>query len=231
MNILHAHNDPQSIGHLRSVIAKANGTLGSIQAVDLGAALDYIGITTVVVLVLYAVYKLIRACHAAASNSPQWRDWWQKNGENATIDATAWCVGLIMAGTTIAWRDVVNANLYGIAALNTGVALLVRASVPTLWVWTIWMSWRLQSKEDASEPMEKIRANKIVPALNRGIIAATVISTLLAGNEVRPEWIGEWWVLVIATTFGCNWTTKIESTYQPMSLWHRLTKNKYREHE
>ena len=202
----------------------------------MSTALDYLGITTIIILALYTVAKIVKVCYDATKNSPEWQNWWQKNGENAAIDASAWVIGLTLSGSAIAWRDGVGANLFGIGALNTGVALLVRASVPTLWVWGTWMSWRLQftkqarepTEDDAREPMRTIEANKIVPALNRGIIAATVISTLLAGNEVQPNWLDEWWVMIVATTFGCNWTTKIESTFQPMALWHKFTENKYR---
>ena len=194
-----------------------------------GTVLDYVGTATVVILVLYATFRLVRTCYAATNNNPQWREWWQENGENATIDAAAWGIGLIMSGMAIAWRDLLGGNVYGIGALNTGVALLVRASIPTLWVWSTWLGWRLQFTEDASDPMAKIEANKIVPALNHGIIAATVISTVLASNAVQPDWLCKWWVVMIATTFGCNWTTKIESTFQPMALWHKFTKNKYRD--
>ena len=90
------------------------------------------------------------------------------------------------------------------------------------------MAWRLQFTEDASEPMAKIEANRVVPALSRGIITAALISALLAANEVEPDWLGKWWVITVATIVGCNWTTKIEGTFQPMALWHKFTKGKYK---
>ena len=77
--------------------------------------------------------------------------------------------------------------------------------------------------------MDLIRNSKIIVALSQGTVSAAITSSILASGKLEPEWLGKWWVIILATSFACVTITKVGTIHQPMEIWHKLTKNKYRE--
>ena len=186
---------------------------------------DHIGAGLLLVAASCVICFLIRGCHGLIKNTP----WWSRNKENFLTESSGWIVAIILSITAMIWRDSVDANFYGIAALNTGVALILRFLCPVVWVSSIWLPWSRNEEERPQGPMSLIQNHRIIVAMNRGIVAATITSSGLGSGKAQPEWLGDWWVIILLTSFACVMIIKIESTMQPIEVWHKLTANKYRE--
>ena len=187
--------------------------------------LDYLGAISLLVAAAYISYLVIRACYSLTKDTP----WWGRNKENFLTEISGWAVAIILSISAMIWRDSLDANFYGIAALNTGVALILRFLCPVIWVGSIWLPWSRNGGENPDVPMSLIQNHRIIPALNRGIVAATITSAGLVSGKAQPDWLGEWWAIILLTSFACVTVIKIESNMQPMEVWHALTKDKYRQ--
>ncbi len=186
---------------------------------------DYLGAVLLLVAFVYVAYLLIKGTHGLIKDTP----WWRGNKENFLTEISGWIVAIILSITAMVWRDSLDANFYGIAALNTGVALILRFLCPVVWVSSIWLPWSRDGGENPQGPMSLIQNHRIIAALNRGVVAATVTSSGLVSGKAQPIWLGDWWVIILLTSFACVMIIKIESTMQPIEVWHQLTKNKYRQ--
>ena len=187
--------------------------------------LDYLGALSLLVALAYIAFLLIRVWYSITKDTP----WWKRNKENFLTELSGWTVAIILSISAMIWRDSLDANFYGIAALNTGVALILRFLCPVIWVSSIWLPWSRHGEENPDVPMSLLQNHRIIAALNRGIVAATITSAGLVSGKAQPDWLGEWWVIIILTSFACVTVIKIESTMQPIEVWHKLTKNKYRQ--
>ena len=185
---------------------------------------DHVGTGLLFLAALYIVILMIKGSHGLIEDTP----WWKTNKENFFTEISGWIVAIILSVTAMIWRDSLDANFYGIAALNSGVALILRFLCPAVWVSSIWLPWSRDGGEYPQGPMSLIQNHRIIAALNRGIVAATVTSSGLVSGKAQPDWLGEWWVIILLTSFACVTIIKIESTMQPIEIWHKLTKNKYR---
>ena len=186
---------------------------------------DHVGAALLLLAALYVIYLLIKAYHGLVKDTP----WWKRNKENFLTEVSGWIVAIILSISAMIWRDSLDANFYGTVALNTGVALILRFICPVVWVSSIWLPWSRRGEENPDLPMSLIENHRIIAALNKGIVAATVTSAGLVSGKAQPDWLGEWWVIIILTSFACVTIIKIESTMQPIEVWHKLTKDKYRE--
>ena len=140
-----------------------------------------------------------------------------------------WVVAAILCGTAVLARNWLGANVYGIAALNGTVALVIRFFAPAVLVFFIWWPWSKQEDPDPHGPMKRIKNDTVIRPLNRGIIAAAITSSTLESGLVQPRWLGTWWAILVATSFVCITETRIDTTQRPIEIWHEITKGKYRE--
>ena len=186
---------------------------------------DYLGGGFLLLAAFYVLFLIIKGCHGLIKGTP----WWERNKESSLIELSGWIIAAILSICAMTWNEVLDANLYGIAAINTGVALILRFAAPIIWVSAIWLPWSRDGTEDPQEPMRLIQNHKIIVALNRGIISATVTSSTLASGKVEPDWLGSWWAIILLTSFACVTVTKIETIMQPVEIWHKLTRNQFRE--
>ena len=187
--------------------------------------LDYVGTGSLVVVAIYVSFLLVKGYYNLMKDTP----WWKTNKENFLIEVAGWSVAMVLSSTAIFWSNWLDANLYGIAALNGAVALVVRFFTPAVWVFFIWSRWSKEDAQDPTGPMDLIKNDTIIRALNRGILSGAIASSALASGTVEPTWLGTWWVIVLITSFVCVMVTKIETTQRPIEIWHKLTNGKYRE--
>ena len=190
-----------------------------------GDIIDLIGAVSIALLAIYLAYLAIRGAHGLIKDTP----WWRHNKENFLLEATGWIIAIILSSTALVWKNSLNANPYGIAALNGAVALVIRFIAPAVWVYLIWLPWSRQETKDPTIPMNLIEKSRVIGALSQGTISAAITSSVLASGKVEPDWLGSWWIIVLATSFACVTITKVGSIHQPIEIWHKLTGNKYRE--
>ena len=187
--------------------------------------LDYAGTASLIVLRIYIVAQIGKGWHGLIKDTPRWRT----NKENFLAEVAGWVIAAILCGTAVLARNWLGANVYGIVALNGAVALIIRFFAPAVWVVSIWWSWSKQADPDPNGPMKQIKNDTVMRPLNRGITAAAITSSALASGVVEPSWLGTWWAILVATSFVCITLTRIDTTQRPIEIWHKITKDKYRE--
>ena len=123
---------------------------------------------------------------------------------------------------------VLKANVYGVVICNLVVALATRYAVAA--GWALKQKRRLQSNEATVDEIKGIlTTNRTMPAIDRAIAAGAIAATVFAQDNIEPEWLTWWWVMFIIILTVIVAVGKMSTIWQPIELWHMLTKERYRD--
>ena len=185
-----------------------------------------LGIATACIIRVIAALRseFAREVWTQANNRP----WMKRNREGFAIERVGLLSAAILVASTLLSRDLLNANLYGIAICNLVVALAVRYGVSA--AQALKQEHRLRTNQASPEEIvNTFKSDRIFPALERAIGVGALAATALTHQALKPELLAEWWMMFLIVGFATISVGKMYTIWQPLDLWHMLTKHEFRD--
>ena len=156
------------------------------------------------------------------------RPWMKRSREGFAIESVGLLSAAILVASTLLSRDLLNANLYGIAICNLVVALAVRYGVSA--AQALKQKHRLSTNQASPEEIVDIfKSDRTFPAMERAIGVGALVATALTHQAIKPDFLAEWWTMFLLVGFATISIGKMYTIWQPIDLWHMLTKDEFRD--
>ena len=163
-----------------------------------------------------------------AQITPRYRN--RRNREGLAIERVGLIISSLFVLSILFLTHFLNANVYGVVVCVLVVALAARYSVVA--GWALKQKRRLDKDEaPVAEIKDTLKTNRTMPAIDRAIAAGAIAATAFSQDSIELEWLTKWWVMfpIILTVIVS--VGKMYTIWQPIELWHMLTKERYRDED